>query len=98
MKEHHYIESEIHMLNSVADQLDALLWRYMDHPDQMSEDQLCNGIMAVQSHLELRLEKLFDTYKQVYQLDEYAPPKVIAEREKKLAKIFKQRKKNAAKL
>lgn len=98
MKDHHYIESEIHMLQGVADQLDTLLWRYMDHPDPLTEDEMCNGIIAVQNHLELRLEKLFDTYKQVYELDEYAPPEVIAAREKEFAKIFKKRKKNATKL
>jgi hypothetical protein len=98
MKDHHYIESEIHFLYAIKDQLEALIWRYMDHPEPLSEDEMCNSLMAIQNHFELRWEKLFDTYKQVYQLDEYAPPEVIAAREKEFAKIFKKRKKNAAKL
>jgi hypothetical protein len=49
--------------------------------------------MAVEHTLDLYCEKLFDEYKQVCQIDEYAPPEVIIEREKMLRKIYVKKKK-----
>jgi hypothetical protein len=69
------------------------MWRYLDHPEQMSEDEMANQLMAVGYTLDLYCEKLFDEYKQVCQIDEYAPPEVIIEREKLLRKIYVKKKK-----
>jgi hypothetical protein len=69
------------------------MWRYLDHPEHMTEDQMANQLMAVEYTLDLYCEKLFDEYKQICQIDEYAPPEVIIEREKLLRKIYVKKKK-----
>jgi hypothetical protein len=87
------LEPHIHNLWAVKQQVSTLMWRYLDHPEQMTEDQMANQLMAVEHTLDLYCEKLFDEYKQVCQIDEYAPPEVIIEREKLLRKIYVKKKK-----
>ncbi len=67
------LETHIHNLWTVKQQVNTLMWRYLDHPEQMTEDEMANQLMAVEYTLDLYCEKLFDEYKQVCQIDEYAP-------------------------
>ena len=87
------LESHIHNLWSVKEQVKTLLWRYMDHPVPMTEDDMANQLMSIEYALDLYLEKLFDEYKKICQIDEYAPPDVIAERNKMLKKLLKKKNK-----
>ena len=41
------LETHIHNLWTVKQQVDTLMWRYLDHPEQMSEDEMANQLMAV---------------------------------------------------
>jgi hypothetical protein len=58
----------------------------------MTEDQVINGLLAISNAFELYWERLFDTYKQVWELDEYASEEAKAYREKLLKKIKKANK------
>ena len=87
------LETHIHRLWSVKEQVSILMWRYLDHPEQMTEDEMANQLMAVEHTLDLYCEKLFDEYKKVCQIDEYAPPDVIANRNKMLKKLLKKKNK-----
>ena len=86
------IESHIHDVWGLTNQIDTILWRIYDHPDQMNEDQIYNAVYAIRTLLDINCEKLFDAYKKAYELDEYAPPEVVAERKKRLKKLLKQKK------
>jgi len=95
MKELNFLllESHIHNLWGVKEQVKTLLWRYMDHPVPMTEDDMANQLIAIEHTLDLYLEKLFDEYKKICEIDEYAPPEVIAERTKVLQKLLKKKNK-----
>lgn len=85
------LESHIHNLWNVKEQVKTLLWRYMDHPVPMTEDDMANQLLSIEHALDLYLEKLFDEYKKICQIDEYAPPEVVAERNKMLKKLLKKK-------
>jgi len=65
----------------------------MDHPEVMTEDEMANQLIAVEYTLDLYCEKLFDEYKKIAQLDEYATDEAKAYREEMLKKIYKKKKK-----
>ena len=87
------LETHIHNLWAVKQQVSTLLWRYMDHPEVMTEDQMANQLIAIEHTLDLYCEKLFDEYKKIAQLDEYATDEAKAYREAMLNKIYKKKKK-----
>lgn len=93
MKEIRDLETHIHNLWTVKEQVRTLLWRYLDHPEQMSEDEMANHLIAIEYTLDLYCEKIFDEYKQIAQLDEYATEEAKAYREKLLKKMYKKKKK-----
>jgi hypothetical protein len=92
MKEIRDLETHIHNLWTVKEQVRTLLWRYLDHPEQMSEDEMANHLIAIEYTLDLYCEKIFDEYKQIAQLDEYATEEAKAYREKLLKKMYKKKK------
>jgi len=87
------LETHIHNLWTVKQQIQTLLWRYMDHPEVMTEDEMANQLIAVEYTLDLYCEKLFDEYKKIAQLDEYATDEAKAYREAMLKKIYKKKNK-----
>jgi hypothetical protein len=93
MKEIKDLETHIHNLWTVKEQVRTLLWRYMDHPEIMTEDDMANQLIAIEYTLDLYCEKIFDEYKQIAQLDEYATEEAKAYREKLLKKMYKKKKK-----
>ena len=90
-------ECRIHQIWGIKEHIDTLLWRYMDHPEIMTEDEMANQLLAISCTLDLYCEKLFDDYKKYFELDEYAPPEVKARREELLKKVFKDTKKKSKK-
>lgn len=93
MKEIRDLETHIHNLWTVKEQVRTLLWRYLDHPEIMTEDDMANQLIAIEYTLDLYCEKIFDEYKQIAQLDEYATEEAKAYREKLLKKMYKKKKK-----
>jgi len=79
--DHQKIEDGINAVWGVKDVLSTFLWRYIDHPRPMTEDEVWNHIYSIECLLDLHCEKLMDTYCQVYKLNEYASDEVKAYRE-----------------
>jgi len=76
----HEIEDGISAVWGVKDIVDTLIWRCMDHPKPMTEDEIHNHLYAISTLIELHCEKLMDTYCRVHRLNEYAPDDVKAKR------------------
>ena len=74
------IEDGISAVWGIKDIVDTLIWRYMDHPRVMTEDEMHNHLFAISTLIELHCEKLMDTYCKVYNLNEYASDEVKAKR------------------
>jgi hypothetical protein len=78
---HTEIEDGINAVWGVKDVINTFLWRYMDHPRPMTEDEVWNHLYSIECLLDLHCEKLMDTYCKVYGLNEYASDEVKAYRE-----------------
>lgn len=66
------LEDAITSVWAVKEDLDLFLWRYMDHPAAMTEDDVWNMVAGISQVLDLRCEKLWDTYCKKFELDHYA--------------------------
>jgi hypothetical protein len=84
----HEIEDGISAVWGVKDIVDTLIWRCMDHPKPMTEDEIYNHLHAISTLIELHCEKLMDTYCKVYKLNEYAPDNVKERREQILKGVL----------
>ena len=74
------IEDGISAVWGIKDIVDTLIWRCMDHPRVMTEDEMHNHLFAISTLIELHCEKLMDTYCKVYNLNEYASDEIKAKR------------------
>jgi len=74
------IEDGISAVWGVKDIVDTLMWRYLDHPKVMTEDEMHNHLHAISVLIDMHCEKLMDTYCKVYELNEYASDEVKARR------------------
>ncbi len=93
----HEIEDGISAVWGIKDIVDTLIWRCVDHPIPMDEDQMHNHLLAVSVLLDMHCEKLMDTYCKVYNLNEYASDEVKAKREAILNSLTKKAPKKAKK-
>lgn len=82
---HTEIENGINNVWSVTDVIKTFLWRYLDHPEPMTEDEVYNHVYSIECLIDLYCEKLMDTYCKVYELNEYASEEVKAYRDKILS-------------
>ena len=72
MKTRFDLEQDILNVTSMTQDLDTLLWRIMDSPDgPLTEDDLANIIIGLRYTLQLRGERLWDTFTQVFELDQH---------------------------
>jgi hypothetical protein len=78
--EPHQIEDGIASVWGVKEIVDTLMWRYLDHPREMTEDEMYNHLHAISVLIDMHCEKLMDTYCKVYNLNEYASDEVKAKR------------------
>ena len=74
------LENDIMNVWSIKDHLDKVIWRMMDHPEVLSEDQIWNHLESVKQSIDLHCEKLMDTFCQVFELNEYASAEVKEQR------------------
>ena len=93
----HEIEDGISAVGGIKDIVDTLIWRCVDHPIPMDENQMHNHLLAVSVLLDMHCEKLMDTYCKVYNLNEYASDEVKAKREAILNSLTKKAPKKAKK-
>jgi hypothetical protein len=72
MKTRFDLEQDILNITGMTEDLDTLLWRIMDSPDgPLTEDDLTNIVIGLRYILQLRGDKLWDTFSQVFELDQY---------------------------
>jgi steroid 5-alpha reductase family enzyme len=81
------LEDAITSVWAVKEDIDLFLWRYADHPNVMTEDEVWNMVAGISNILDLRCEKLWDTYCKKFELDAYATPEALAYRAKFLKGI-----------
>lgn len=74
------LEDDITSVWAVKEDLDLFLWRYADHPAAMTEDEIWNMVSGISQVLDLRCEKLWDTYCKKFELDAYATEEALAYR------------------
>jgi hypothetical protein len=74
------MEDDITKIWSVKDDIELLIWRYIDHPKHMTEDEVWNHLAGIASRLDLYCEKLWDTYCKKFELDAYATAEALAYR------------------
>lgn len=90
MKDRFDLESAIMDVWATKDHLDKVIWRMIDHPEVMSQDQVWNHLEAVKQNIDLHCEKLMDTFCQVYELNEYASAEMKELRAQMLATLTAQ--------
>jgi hypothetical protein len=56
------IEQEINKVWSTVDDVATLRWAHLDRPTPMSEDELSNALLGIETLLTLRCEHLFEVY------------------------------------
>lgn len=78
--DYYQIEDGIYAVWGVKDIVDTLIWRYVDHPKPMTEDQMWNHLESISVLLDLHCEKLMNTYCKVFELNEYASTEVKEKR------------------
>jgi hypothetical protein len=79
-KDQYEIEDQITKVWGVKDLLETFMWRYMDHPKLMTEDEVANHIFGISTLLDTQCEKLMHAYCKAFELNEYASDEVKAKR------------------
>ena len=74
------LEDAITNVWAIKEDIELLIWRYIDHPAVMTEDEMGNHLAGLASALDLRCEKLWDAYCKKFELDAYATPEALAYR------------------
>lgn len=76
------LEQAIMTVWSTADDLKLFSEAYYDGPREMTIDETYNHVAGIICMLELRMEKLYDTYKRKFEIDQYCTdPVKLAQRE-----------------
>jgi len=81
------LEAAIMDVWATKDHLDKVIWRMVDHPEVLSQDQVWNHLEAVKQNIDLHCEKLLDTFCQVFELNEYATDEMKELRNRILTKL-----------
>ena len=80
---HMDLEDAIYLAWRTSEDLDMFFKHHGDHPVPMTEDEVSNMIYGIKQLHDMRMEKLFDVFKKVHQLDEYCTdPEKLSNRER----------------
>ena len=71
-----------------SEDIDLFIQQYYDGPRPMTEDEVFNVVYGIKMLNDMRMEKVFDTYRRIFELDEYASDEVKEYRERVLTKLF----------
>ena len=66
---HYELEDQISKILSISDELDLLIESILE--DKVSNEDITNLLIGLNVSIKLKYEKIFDTYKKVFNLDEY---------------------------
>lgn len=88
---HYKIEDAISRFWTVKDHVNLLTKKYIDRAEPMKEEEMHDQLLAIEWMLDLYIDAARDAYCQVFELDEYATPEKLANREKLFAQFSKNR-------
>jgi hypothetical protein len=92
------LETAIMAVWATCDDLKLFSEAYYDGPREMTVDEAFGHIDGIRGLLELRMEKLFDTYKRKFELDQYCTdPEKLAARDNYFEKLVLNKKKGKKK-
>jgi hypothetical protein len=76
------LESAIMLAWQTSEDIDLLFKHHGDHPVPMTEDEVGNVLLGIKVLHDMRMEKLWDTYKRKFELDQYCTdPEKLAVRD-----------------
>jgi len=67
------LEQDLLRIQDICQDIDLFLEQYLDGPKALTEDEVANLVYGIRSVLQLRSEKAWDTFCQVFKVDEYKP-------------------------
>jgi hypothetical protein len=73
MKDRFNLEQDLMNFSQITDELDMLHEQLLDGPKPMTEDEISNYIFALQHMCKLRYDRVWDTFCQAFELDDYSP-------------------------
>lgn len=73
MKDRFNLEQDLMNFSQIIEELDMLHEKYIDGPKPMTEDEVSNYIFALQQMCKLRYDRVWDTFCQAFELDDYSP-------------------------
>jgi hypothetical protein len=73
MKDRFDLEQDLMNFSQITDELDMLHEQLLDGPKPMTEDEISNYIFALQHMCKLRYDRVWDTFCQAFELDDYSP-------------------------
>lgn len=77
MSDRFQLESEITNLHGIADELDLIAEHIID--TETGDDEAVNALIGLAALTRMRANKLFETFKAVFRLDEYSEKRKRAE-------------------
>jgi hypothetical protein len=87
------VEDAIQHVETTVQDIDALIERYIDRPDHLSEDEMWNYLEGIKCVLKLRIDGLWDAHRQRECIDGYGTFEEIMEQRAKdslpTLKVFK---------
>ena len=73
MKDRFNLEQDLMNFSQIIEELDMLHEQLLDGPKPMTEDEISNYIFALQHMCKLRYDRVWDTFCQAFELDDYSP-------------------------
>ena len=73
MKDRFNLEEDLMNFSQIIEELDILHEKYIDGPKPMTEDEVSNYLFSLHHVCKLRFERVWDTYCQAFELDDYSP-------------------------
>ena len=73
MKDRFNLEEDLTTFSMIIEELDMLHEKLLDSPRPMTQDELSNYIFALQHMCKLRYDRVWDTFCQAFELDDYSP-------------------------
>ena len=73
MKDRFNLEQDLKNFSQIIEELDMLHEQLLDGPKPMTEDEISNYIFALQHMCKLRYDRVWDTFCQAFELDDYSP-------------------------
>lgn len=86
------MEQDILSIWDLKKDLETFLELYCDRPKPMTEDEVYNYVYGIANTLDLRIERLWDSFCQCFLLDEYATDEAMEARQKVFESNFEQKK------